>query len=323
MSLTGSDYAEAAITIASWVKDFNHTYGLRLFALIRGRAGPYVWRRSLNEYAYNHPPNKFKSSSLWTSLYKHSGGIINLYQSESDNTIEVTIIGWPTDQDGGHLPNEVREERAKRFKWDFEHLLSSAVDRFRLDFRYQDHNARKLPASKLLIKCHRQTATIAVLTADLPVLLVDVLLRMSQVPQENIFKSRDWEVLELIYTMSRSVEKHGDSNIAVVDLTKPEGKAAREISEVLTHEDFAKIKRWIDITFGRLRAKRGQHEEAVTKYAAFRKTTKSRIRFSRKSNPVIDEDDVADPGDFAHHSKLYSLNYLSQFFLVSRAFTRL
>lgn len=162
------------------------------------------------------------------------------------------------------------------------------------------------PASNLRFSSHFGGGA---LVANLPVLLVDILDRMSKLPQEDVRRSRDWEVLELIYTMSRSVAEYGDSNVAVIDLVNSKGRTSREISKAVSLADFHKIAEWIHTCFIELEKLYWAHWDQRKHF----KESKSSFGISRKSMQV------QDPGEFEYRPQLDSLNYFSQFFLVSPA----
>lgn len=144
--------------------------------------------------------------------------------------------------------------------------------------------------------------------ADLPVLLVDVLLRLTKLPQEEVLSSRDWEVLQLIYSMSRSVDKHGDNNVARLVLTKQE--ALFEMSRFMTQSTYTEIRHFVLTTLERLRDDRRRLEDGA---AEEEQTARDKSRFgsSRK---------VGSGGalDFQDQVKLDVLNEFVQFFWVSR-----
>lgn len=114
MHLSGYQYAEGTASIHSQLDKYNESNEEQLLAMIRGRAGVFVWRTSLGKYAYEHRHSRGKISGLRNSLYKHSSGLIGMLQNEEDcvsstfppggtqtadtlfscQVIEVTIIGW-------------------------------------------------------------------------------------------------------------------------------------------------------------------------------------------------------------------------------------
>lgn len=84
MSHSGSQYAEGAASITWRLDKYNKANKEQLSAMIRGRAGVFVWRRSLGKYAYEHRHSRGQISELRNSLYNHSSKLVGMVQNEED-----------------------------------------------------------------------------------------------------------------------------------------------------------------------------------------------------------------------------------------------
>jgi len=91
MFLSGSQYAESAASITSKLDKYNSANKEHLKALIRGRAGVFVWRTSLGEYAYKRRHARDQISQLRNSLYERVA-LINKNQDEADQVSSMSLV---------------------------------------------------------------------------------------------------------------------------------------------------------------------------------------------------------------------------------------
>ncbi|GAA5946913.1 hypothetical protein JCM3765_002072 [Sporobolomyces pararoseus] len=209
---TGSDLGRACGGIANRLQAYNHeksgdkNHHIQL--IVRGRSAPYLWRTSINEWAYKHHNdflNAF-SDTLWNALYK-SKELIDVLMPE-DTTIEIKVIGWK-ERDGA-----AEDKFLKEVFYDVQEPYAGNGIRCRVFF---DESPPCPSASILQPVVHEET--------------------------QSTSPSPSWSELRLLYHLQKAIGKHKDP--AINGFILDPAHARREIARFLTSDELQRIRSYL------------------------------------------------------------------------------
>ncbi|GAA5905343.1 uncharacterized protein JCM6883_006364 [Sporobolomyces salmoneus] len=308
----GHDYVKACQSATDNLKKYQPGQKMddenRLFLLFGHKAAIYLWRFSLNQWAYERRGMSMRKT-LWDSIYR-SRVLYTRDQSPGRDTLEVRVLGWTKHVEGRG------EEAADQMKEEFLHKVfysatEPKINGIRFDVKFESILS-SVPASKLhyevLGKDH------FVLTANPSILLGEILASIARDESGHLAleyytpTSHSWRELRLLYHLQKAVIKRPNDAINRFLLVPKLEQTRTDLSTFIPEQDLQAIHRWLDPTLGKLKAQFSADLEAHRKYRQEKKEKSAGFSLLRK-----DKEKPVKPDAFKYREQLEVLEYFRPF----------